>query len=68
MSTCLANKQIDLKRGGGCTELDSPTSTEKDVGRLDISMDLSLRMQVVESVQQFSTDDGDVGLGKDAGF
>lgn len=57
-----------LRSDAKVCQLDLALVRQKDIGGLDVSMDLVGRMQVVEAEEELAADDGDVGFAEGAGF
>jgi hypothetical protein len=50
------------------SQLDFARFREKDIGGLDVAVNLALVMQVLDAQQEFAADDGDMSLGEVGGF
>ena len=61
-TACEAGTRMGTATGARLTQLDFSGARDKNVGRLDVAVDLPLRMQVIEALERLAEDRRDLAL------
>jgi hypothetical protein len=65
---CVAECTRELRSDTEISEFDLSRGREEDIGGLDITVDSTLRVEVVKALKKLAADDGDVRFRKDSGL